>query len=163
MEDEATAHAGRAVSPGRGQGSADRSGPPQPDPCYSPSPPPGLTSRGRLREVQPPAGPPLPPGQYTTTCWDRPHRAESRAPLQAARGSGPHRPLGIVVPIMIAEEYPHPAHRRLYPTGLRAQRTRRTRPERLTGKKFWMPDDVLSESGAGLHFPTWPEGGRTRK
>lgn len=58
MEDEATAHAGRAGSPGRGQGSADRSGPPQPDPCYSPSPPPGLTSRGRLREVQPPLGRP---------------------------------------------------------------------------------------------------------
>lgn len=73
--------------------------------------------------------------------------------------SGPPSLLGIVVPIPRET----PALRPFYPTGPRAQRTRRTWAESPMGKVFWLPDDALSERGAGLHFPTCSEVGRTRK
>lgn len=50
-----------------GASTADREEPPQPGPSYSPSPPPGLTSWGRLQEARPPLGRPscqARPGHY---------------------------------------------------------------------------------------------------
>lgn len=86
---------------GRGQGSTDRSEPPHTGPLLltlasSRTHVPGAAPGGTTL-----TGPPLPPGQDTTSGWNSPHRAEtSGTPRKAARGSLPHSLLGIVVPIL---------------------------------------------------------------
>lgn len=58
MEAQATAQARRAVNLRQGPRQYRSIQPPQPTPSYSPSPPPGLTSRGRLQKARPPLGRP---------------------------------------------------------------------------------------------------------
>lgn len=102
MEAQATAQARRAVSAKAGAKAVqiDPSLPSQ-DPSYSPSPPPGLTSRGRLQEARPRLGRPSRQDSYITSGWDRPHRAKAkRAPRKASGDSQPHSFLGIVVPAL---------------------------------------------------------------
>lgn len=133
----------------------DRSLPSQ-APSYSPSPPPGLTSWGRLQEARPPLGrpscevKPLHPAGTEPTALS----AETGgAPRKAARDSRLHSLLGIVVPAL----------RPFYPTEPRARRARWTGADSLMGKEFLVPNDVLFENGAGLHIPMCSEVGRTRK
>lgn len=64
MEAQATGQARRTLSLRQGPRRCDWSFPNQ-APYYSPSPPPGLASRGRLQEARPPTGPPHPPGAKT--------------------------------------------------------------------------------------------------
>lgn len=102
MEARATAHVRWALSL-RQEAKAvqiERSLPSQ-APSYSPLPPPGLTSWGRLQEARPHTGPPLPPGQYTTSGWNPATALKlTRDPRKAAQDARPHSLPGVVVPAL---------------------------------------------------------------
>ena len=88
MEVQATARARRAESLRQGLSAADRQEPPQPGPSYSPSPPPGLTSWGRLQEARPPLGRPSgPAGPLHPAGTEPPELKTGGTPRKAERGS----------------------------------------------------------------------------
>lgn len=85
LSDGGSSHSPGQVGPESEAGSKavqiERSLPSQ-APSYSPLPPPGLTSWGRLQEARPDTGPPLPPGQYTTSDWNPASALKLTEPLR---------------------------------------------------------------------------------
>lgn len=101
MEAQATAQARRVVSlrKGTSQYRSIRASPARPPPTHpcllQDSRPGGGSRRHDPHWAAPPAG------QYTTSGWDRPHRAETnREPRKIVGDSQPHNSLGIVVPTL---------------------------------------------------------------